>query len=83
MTKPLAEYSVIRVVGLTRGERPYQGTEGVERLPQVGDEGTIVFVYAPNDPDTAYAVECVDAQGYTVWLADFARAEIELVGTLR
>jgi len=45
------------------------------RPPQVGDVGTIVFAYDL----TSFAVECVNDNGMTVWLADFFGEELELV----
>ncbi len=78
-TRPLAIYTVVRVAHLAHVTRPWNGTEGVARSPRVGDCGTVVHVYAPNDPNTSYSVECVNRDGYTVWLADFAPNEIEPV----
>jgi len=37
--------------------------------------GTIIFVYET----TSFAVECVDKDGMTVWLADFSADELEPV----
>jgi hypothetical protein len=45
----------------------------------VGDVATICHEYNPKDPTAAVAVEMVDRNGRTVWLADFERAELELV----
>ncbi len=74
-SRELVEYAVVRVTRLLRSDRDFQGTEGVCRRPQIGDLGTIVFVYEP----TAFAVECVDQDGMTVWLADFSADELERV----
>lgn len=70
---------VVRVVRLDQQSRSFEGTESVKRVPQVGDVGTIVFDYAPGDPQAPVAVESIDADGLTVWLADFAKSEVELV----
>ncbi len=43
---------------------------------QVGDTGTVVFAYDV----TAFAVECVNTDGTTVWLADFFAEELEFLG---
>jgi hypothetical protein len=40
----------------------------------VGDTGTIVLV--PETPDILFSVECVDEDGFTVWLADFFPEEL-------
>ena len=55
--------------------RSFDGTAGVMREPRIGDIGTIVHEYDRK----AFIVECVDADGLTVWLADFTSDEIEEV----
>ena len=67
------EYGVVRVARLLRPFRPFQGTPGVCRAPQVGDTGTIVYDYDV----TSFAVECINTDGMTVWLADFYAEELE------
>lgn len=74
----LEELDVVRVVRLRTAERPYDGTEGVLRAPRLGDEGTVVLAAARGDADGTVMVECVDADGMTIWLADFATDELEL-----
>ncbi len=76
-TRPLAEYTVVRVVQLTDKERWWTGTDDVARPPEIGDRGTIVHVYDPNNHNTPYVVECVDQEGNTVWVADLDPEEIE------
>jgi hypothetical protein len=71
-----AEYDVIRVARLLRSDRQFHGTPGVCRAPQIGDIGTIVFAYDL----TSFAVECVNPDGMTVWLADFFSEELEFLG---
>ncbi|MGH7140018.1 MAG: alpha/beta fold hydrolase [Pirellulales bacterium] len=71
-----AEYGVVRVAHLLRSDRQFQGTPGVCRAPQIGDIGTIVFAYDL----TSFAVECVNPDGMTVWLADFFCKELEFLG---
>ncbi len=68
-------YDTVRVVRLNSLERSFDGTEGVSRPPKVGDIGTIVF---KGDEDF-FIVESSNEEGFTVWLADFHRSEIELV----
>jgi hypothetical protein len=46
------------------------------RAPKVGDIGTVVFAYDV----TSFAVECVNTDGMTVWLADFFAEELEFFG---
>lgn len=74
----LEERDVVRVVRLRAAERPYDGTEGVLCAPRLGDEGTVVRAAAKGDADGTVMVECVDAEGMTIWLADFAVDELEL-----
>ena len=69
------EHSVVRITRLLQANRPIQGSEKVMRPPLMGDIGAIVHVYAPS----LYAVEMVDSDGLTIWLADFEREELELV----
>jgi hypothetical protein len=65
----------VRIVKLLTPSREFTGTEGVRRPPRIGDEGTIVLVY---DPQT-FAVEMIDENGMTVWLADFKAEELERI----
>lgn len=69
------EYGVARVINLQRPDRHFQGTDGVRRPPRVGDIGTIVYAYDL----TSFAVECVNADGLTVWLADFFSEELKFL----
>lgn len=48
----------------------------MRRAPQVGDTGTLVYAYDV----TSFAVECVNTDGMTVWLADFFAEELEFLG---
>ena len=75
----LREYDIVRVVKLIQADRPYDGTERVRRPPKVGDVARICHEYDPKDPIAVVAVEMVDGDGLTVWLADFERTELELV----
>jgi hypothetical protein len=70
------EYGVVRVARLLRPDRHFQGTPGVCRASQVGDTGTVVFAYNV----ASFAVECVNTDGMTVWLADFFAEELEFLG---
>jgi hypothetical protein len=70
------EYGVVRVARLLQPDRHFQGTPGVWRAPEAGDTGTVVFAYDV----TSFAVECVNTDGMTVWLADFFAEELEFLG---
>lgn len=68
----MKEYSVVKVVRLIVPTRRVDGNEGVTRQPKVGDVGTIV-----HDAGNIFIVECVNSDGYTLWLADFEKDELE------
>ena len=46
---------------------------------QFGDVAVIAHEHEPDDPTALVAVEMVDDDGYTVWLADFDGNELEFV----
>jgi hypothetical protein len=69
------EYGIVRVAHLLQPDRTFQGAKNVCRAPEVGDIGTIVFAY----DKTSFAVECVNKEGMTVWLADFFAEELEFL----
>ena len=70
---------IVRVVKLPDAVRGYtEGTDKVARAPAVGDVGVVCDV--PPDPHAPVAVECIHESGYTVWIADFFPAELELIG---
>ena len=75
----LREYDVVRVIQLSDSERTYDGTKSVRRPPKIGDVATICHEYDPGNPAAMVAVEMVAEDGNTVWLADFAHDELELV----
>ena len=79
----LRELDVVRVARLDHGNREFDGTEGCKREPRIGDTGTIVHDYAPGDANARVAVEMVNDSGLTIWLADFAKSELELVHAYR
>lgn len=69
----IEELDTVRIVQLLRPHRQYDGTEGAQRPPRVGDTGAVVHI---NGVAESYTVECVDSKGYTVWLADFCPEEL-------
>jgi hypothetical protein len=73
------ELDIVRVRQLLQPERHFDGTDGCKRPPRVGDRGTVVFVQAEPGGSPCYTVEMVDAEGYTVWPADFKADELEAV----
>jgi hypothetical protein len=81
--RKIQEYDVVRVTLLKDYDRSFDGSNGVKRPPQVGDLATVCDEYDPNDPSAIVAVEMVNEDGLTVWLADFDRDELELVSCRR
>lgn len=81
LERPIREYDVVKVTQLFSATREFSGTEGVMRRPRVGDIATVCHEYSPRDPTARVAVEMVNPMGETVWLADFERAELELIST--
>lgn len=77
LSDELTEMDPVRVVRLLDPERRFQGTDGVRRAPRVGDVGMILHEMHPGDPSAPVVVEMTDAEGLTVWLADFERGELE------
>jgi hypothetical protein len=75
----LKEFDCVKIISLLDPDRQYDGTEGVKRTPQIGDEGTIVHVYTTDGKAAGYVVENVNQEGYTIWLADFLPEEINLI----
>jgi hypothetical protein len=77
LNMPLSELDVVRVNQLLATTRTFDGTRGVVREPRIGDVGTIVHVLGGG----TFIVEAVDSDGFTLWLADFAAEELELVSS--
>ncbi len=75
----LGEYDRVKIVKLIQKNRPFDGTENVRRLPQIGDIATICHKYDSQDSTAFVAVEMVDKNGLTIWLTDFMQEELELV----
>jgi hypothetical protein len=77
----IREYDVVKVTQLLSATREFSGTQGAMRGPRVGDIATVCHEYSPRDPTARVAVEMVNPRGETIWLADFERAELELMST--
>jgi hypothetical protein len=73
------ELDCVKIIQLLESERHYDGTEGVKRAPQIGDEGTIVHVGVSDGKTVGYIVESIDSKGFTIWLADFLPDEIQAI----
>lgn len=67
------DHGVVRIVSPLDHPRSFTGTHRVARPPRIGDIGVVVDIYSAD----VVAVECVDAHGLTLWLADFHLGELE------
>jgi len=65
----------VRIVRLLTDERDVTGSAAEPPQPRAGEVGTVV----DDVGDGIYLVEQLTADGYTRWLAEFAREELELV----
>lgn len=74
----LEDLDTVRIARLHTQERYFEGCEGTTRAPRLGDEGTVVRAAAKGDASATVMVECCDADGGTIWLAEFASDELEL-----
>ena len=72
------ETDCVTVVKLLAPARQFTSGKGRGRPPAVGDSGVVVTVHERDGRPVNYIVECVDAHGTTVWLADFEPGELEL-----
>lgn len=69
--------SQVKIVNLADPNREVAGTMGLVEEPQVGDVGKVIYEYPA--PDLRVTVEKTDSSGNTIWFADFAREELELI----
>jgi hypothetical protein len=68
-------YQKVRVVKLINPHKDtIKGNVELTRMPEIGDEGTIVDIY--QSPREVYSVECTTDKG-TLWLDDFLLEELE------
>lgn len=73
----LEQYHRVRVTNLHQANAEYDGWRVNRRPPEIGDIGTLVdILHADGLPDR-FVVECCEADGTTVWLADFNADELE------
>jgi hypothetical protein len=72
----LPEYSLVEVVELLHAPEHYDGWKVNQRPPAIGDRGVVVDRLSEDD----YIVECSGPDGVDIWLGDFKRCELRLVG---
>jgi hypothetical protein len=78
--RELRQYERVRVRQLLKPPGEYDGWGFNQRLPEVGDVDYLVdILHTPGVPDS-YVVEASGPDGVTVWLGDFAAAELEPLG---
>lgn len=76
------EFDQVRIIALAGPAVDRLVVPASVRPPQIGDTGTIVHLVPTLDPDnpaTRYVVERSGPDGRLVWLAEFARDELEFV----
>lgn len=66
-----------KIVQLLNPNREVAGTMGLVEDPQIGEVAKVIYEYPA--PETKVSLEKTDATGGTIWFADFAREELELV----
>lgn len=77
MSDQFQQYDVVRVVAI-RDSRFIGAQVFYERLPRIGDIGTILEIYSK--PEVGYEVECSEpSTGFTIWLDAMYPDEIEVV----
>ena len=76
---PLAEYQTVRIKTLFReGDADHPFGE-YQRLPHVGDIGTIIDISEPTEGQTTYTVEHGGPDGRPIWIANFVEEELEAI----
>ena len=76
-TKKLTQYGLVRIIRLLHPAEHYDGWGFNRRPPAIGDLGTIVDILDIPGLPIDYIVESSAADGITIWLGDFAAAELE------
>jgi hypothetical protein len=72
----LPENSLVEVVELLHSPEHYDGWKVNQRPPAIGDRGVVVDRLSEDD----YIVECSGPDGVDIWLGDFKRRELRLLG---
>jgi hypothetical protein len=78
--REIAEHDTVRIIGLTGSAEDHLVVSTSERPPRVGDVGTVVDIADRlGGVGRHYIVELAHADARPIWLAVFARHELELV----
>lgn len=78
MNSIFSPYVYVRIRQLLQEEQAYDGWRINEHSPMVGDYGTVVDVLRAAGLPDKYVVECCQADGSTLWLAEFFAEELEI-----
>ena len=78
MNSILKPYVGVRICQLLQEEQAYDGWRINEHSPMVGYYGTVVDVLRAAGLPDKYIVECCQADGSTLWLAEFFAEELEI-----
>lgn len=74
--RAIEPYDMVRVLVDVPETRSLGGSGRVARGPLKGDIGTVLEVWGDDDP--LFLAECIDQEGWTIWVCDFSPGEIEL-----
>jgi hypothetical protein len=73
----LHEYSKVKICKLIQNPDKYDGWQVNQRMPAVGDVGTLIDILHAEGLPEKYVVEKTDANGVPIWLSDFFEEELE------
>lgn len=78
MPRGVRQFDKVRVRALLRAAHEYDAWWVNRRPPRFGDLGTVVELLNGEDGARRFVVECVGADGSTVWLSEFCAEELLL-----
>lgn len=78
MPRGVRQFDKVRVRALLRAAHEYDAWWVNRRPPRFGDFGTVVELLNGEDGARRFVVECVGADGSTVWLSEFCAEELLL-----
>lgn len=73
----LRQFELVRVRKFLQSPESYNGWRINQRVPQIGDVGTIVEILQGDGSPDCFVVESCDSNGMTLWLGDFQAEELE------
>jgi len=73
----IQEYTKVKICKLIQNPDEYDGWRVNQRMPAIGDVGTLIdILHAEGLPDK-YVVEKADTNGVPIWLSNFFEEELE------